>query len=235
MAKAHPLLAGFQRSPTEQLALDLELLLDGVKIFPPAYCFSWLVTFYERVEEANNIKKEILAHRDEYAALARGPVKLGQKWYTSAHEAITAQVDELYSVFLEHNNVFVLYRSDWKWAEQKLDDIRADICKFLEPLLEDIRLAAAQLAGERALLAKRRNSGLANLEWSKPVAYKALRTALHISHNALKARLVDSAEPVVGMIRYKGPKNAKKIQIVVPDLPVALQGMFRRTRSQASN
>jgi hypothetical protein len=58
---------------------------------------------------------------------------------------------------------------------------------------------------------------------------------MHISHNTLKARLVDSVDPVVGMIRYKGLKNAKKIQIVVSDLPADLQGMFRRARSQEGN
>ena len=72
------------------------------------------------------------------------------------------------------------------------------------------------------------------IEWSKPVGYTDLRKALGVSHNTLKARLVDSAEPVVGRVRYKAPPRARKIQVVVTDLPADLQAKFRRRGKQAS-
>jgi hypothetical protein len=73
------------------------------------------------------------------------------------------------------------------------------------------------------------------LEWSPLISYKALRTDLLISQNTLKARLVEGDKPVVGQIRYKAPPNARKIQIVVSDLPADSQTKFRRTDKQASN
>jgi hypothetical protein len=74
------------------------------------------------------------------------------------------------------------------------------------------------------------NGGDSNLEWSKPVSYKSLRDALTISQNTLKARLVKSKKPVEGKIRYTAPtKTAKKIQVVVIDLPSDLQARFRRS------
>jgi hypothetical protein len=147
------------------------------------------------------------------------------------------EIRKLYELFLDSRLVPEFIRFDYapKALERHLDRVRADLCKFPHSLRGDIRAAAAHLIRERVLLARGRESDLANLEWSKPVAYRDLRTALNISQNTLKSRLVNGAEPVVGMIRYKGPKNAKKIQVVVPDLPADLQARFRRTGRQASN
>lgn len=68
------------------------------------------------------------------------------------------------------------------------------------------------------------------LEWSKPIGYKDLRKALAISQNTLKSRLVDGRDPVEGKIRYIAPMpTARKIQVVVSDLPADLQTRFRRS------
>ena len=80
-----------------------------------------------------------------------GPVKLGQELYGSAHEAIVAQSEKF-------SWQFARYDCNPNHMKKNLDKVRAEICGFLEPLQEDIRLAAAQLARERALLAKRRTS-----------------------------------------------------------------------------
>jgi hypothetical protein len=49
---------------------------------------------------------------------------------------------------------FAKYDCNPSLLKKDLDKVRAEICKFLEPLQEDIRAAGAQLARERALLAK---------------------------------------------------------------------------------
>lgn len=68
------------------------------------------------------------------------------------------------------------------------------------------------------------------LEWSKPVAYADLRKALTLSQNTLKTRLVEGHDPVEGKIRYRTPTpKARKIQVVVSDLPTDLQPRFRRS------
>ena len=66
--------------------------------------------------------------------------------YGSAHEAIVAQSEKF-------SWQFARYDCNPNHMKKNLDKVRAEICGFLEPLQEDIRLAAAQLARERALLA----------------------------------------------------------------------------------
>jgi hypothetical protein len=216
----------------EAVAVWLELVLDCVKNFPKNYCIQTLRRLGQRFPRILDIRNDVLKQRDEFAVCAMGPVKLGQQVYSSAHEAIVELAHTFYRQLVPE---FINLDYAPKARARYLDRVRADLCKLPESLPEQIREAKALLVRERTLSAKGRGSDPANLEWSKPVAYKALRTAMHISHNTLKARLVDSVDPVVGMIRYKGLKNAKKIQIVVSDLPADLQGMFRRARSQEGN
>jgi hypothetical protein len=71
--------------------------------------------------------------------------------------------------------------------------------------------------------AKKTPSALVPIEWSKMVMKGELRAKLRLSANTLKKRLTESEIPVCGMIRYRGLKRGKKIQIAIADAPSELR------------
>ena len=104
-------------------------------------------------------------------------------------------------------------------------------------LLDSLRpLEQALLKARSSCKATADDDDRSRLEWSKLVGYKDPGPSLgKISHNTLKRRLTDSAEPVAGKIRYKAVPKARLIQVVVSDLPVDVQARFRQIGKQASS
>lgn len=70
--------------------------------------------------------------------------------------------------------------------------------------------------------AKKTPSAVVPIEWSKIVWKGELRGKLRLSASAFKQRLTESEIPVCGMIRYRGSKRSRKIQIAIADTPAEL-------------
>jgi len=66
------------------------------------------------------------------------------------------------------------------------------------------------------------------LEWSTILGQKEIRGILQVCQNTLKKRLIEGVQPVQGKIRFRRPTpTARKIQVVVGDLPGKVQSRFR--------
>ncbi|MFZ1932896.1 MAG: hypothetical protein WCB27_16360 [Thermoguttaceae bacterium] len=65
--------------------------------------------------------------------------------------------------------------------------------------------------------------------WSNPIPKQELRDAIgRISLSAFRKRLTTSREPVDGLIRYRGPKNARRIEVAIDDLPALAKQKLAR-------
>lgn len=66
------------------------------------------------------------------------------------------------------------------------------------------------------------------VEWSRPVKKMTLDEDLSVCRNTLNSRLHNGPEHIPGMYRYRGPMNARKIEVAIGDLPEPLRRKYRR-------